>query len=307
MKSYAIDLGGTKIKLAVIIDGKIYAEGTLESEAELGLERKLPEIYRGLMDLDRKTPKISAKGVGIAFPGIIHPEKKKITTLNDKFADASEIDLVKWCQGFFHLPVQIENDANTALLGELHYGIAKGEPDTVLMILGTGVGTAAAMGGELVRGKHFQAGCFGGHFIVNLARKCICGNQGCVEANASTWALPLLIREEKAYPDSRLRGEAVQDFRTLRKYFTLEDPLAIKIAEHCITFWGAGIVNMIHAYDPECVVLSGGVTQFRELTLPIKQWVWEHAWTPWGQVKIRCSQNPQKSVLLGLHYLVEML
>lgn len=307
MKSYAIDLGGTAIKLAVLVNGEILADCKLDSESGKGLSRKLPIISETLINLDKEWDSVPAKGIGIAFAGIVNGKEKKIITSNEKFMDAPQIDLVRWCLESFNLPVKIENDANAALLGELYYGVAKGKTDAALMILGTGVGTAAVMDGELVRGKHFQAGCLGGHFSVDLSGKCNCGNVGCLEANASTWALPFIINREKEYLDSPLRHEKVQDFRILRTYYLRQDPLACKITKKCIAYWGAGIVNMIHAYDPECVVLSGGVLRFTEIIDPIKQWVWDHAWTPWGRVEILCADNPQKSVLLGLHHLVEEL
>lgn len=305
MKSFAIDLGGTTIKLAVIINEDIAAYRSLEAEASQGLGRKLNEITENLLLMDKETKEIQALGLGIAFPGIVSSKEKKIITSNAKYIDASQIDLVQWGQQALGLSIEVDNDANAAMLGELHYGVAKGKKDAVLMILGTGVGTSAVMDGQLVRGRHYQAGCLGGHMVVNMEQACNCGNKGCLEANASTWALPILIEKEKAYRESPLRKEARQDFKVLREHYLNKDKLADKIAKQCASYWGAGIVNMIHAYDPECVILSGGVLQFEELIEPIKQWVWKYAWTPWGKVEILCAGAPQISVLLGLHHMIK--
>jgi len=73
-----------------------------------------------------------------------------------------------------------------ALLGERHAGAAAGCDDVVMVTLGTGVGGAAMIGGRLLRGRHFQAGCLGGHLPVRFdGRRCICGAVGCVETEAS--------------------------------------------------------------------------------------------------------------------------
>ena len=128
--------------------------------------------------------------VGIAYPGLVDPVKQLVISASGKYTDATKFDFSAWSRGRFGCGCILENDANAALMGEIGYGCAAGETDAVLMILGTGVGTAAVMNGELVRGKHFQAGCLGGHFPVGGEEwRCSCGGYGCVEANGSSWAL----------------------------------------------------------------------------------------------------------------------
>lgn len=120
---------------------------------------------------------------GGEFSGIVDAFSGRIfATPKGKYDDACTLDLPAWSQECFGLPLRIENDARMALLGERHASAAQGFDDVVMVTLGTGVGGAAMMQGRLVRGKHFQGGCLGGHLPARFdGRECICGNIGCVE------------------------------------------------------------------------------------------------------------------------------
>ncbi len=103
-----------------------------------------------------------------------------------------------------------------ALLGERHAGAARGCDDVVMITLGTGIGGAAMIEGKLLRGKHAQAGCLGGHLPAKVGgRLCTCGAIGCLEAEASGWSLPLLAREWKGFAASKLATQEHINFRTL--------------------------------------------------------------------------------------------
>ncbi|MCK5701657.1 MAG: ROK family protein, partial [Cyclobacteriaceae bacterium] len=79
-----------------------------------------------------------------------------------------------------------------------------------------------------------------------------------------------------------------------------------EIRNYCIDVWAATVINMIHAYDPELVLLSGGVMKSSEVIIPaIREKVNEHAWTPWGKVKIKKEEHMDDAALLGLAYLLE--
>ena len=308
MKSYAVDLGGTSIKVAIVIDGEIMAQDFINVTSEsLQLDASLQLIETMITKLDKPTSHLKTAGIGIAFAGLVDPVKKQIIVSNGKYPNAERANLEKWAKDTFDLPLVLENDANAALLGEVHYGVAKGCSDVVLMILGTGVGTSAMMNRQLIRGKHYQAGCLGGHFTLNPeGPRCNCGNIGCVEAHASTWALPLRLAELER-KNKCSSGVEITNFKQLKEAYYQKNPLAHQLVEDCVKAWGSGLVSLIHAYDPEVIVLSGGVTYFEELIEPLKNWVHQHAWTPWGRVTIKQSTTPQSSVLCGLHYQIEAL
>lgn len=309
MRSITVDLGGTRTKVGLVENGNVTAAMILDARSDGKLSDSLPGIEEAVDHLIRNNDyKISDfAGIGFAYPGIVNYGKKKIISPSGKYEDGPSLDLEKWCEEKFGIGMVIENDANAALLGEMEYGCARDYESAVLMILGTGVGTAAVIEGKILRGKHHQAGCLGGHFITSVnGNKCTCGGTGCLEANASTWALPGITKKYEGFSRSGLSTEEVINFRNLEKWARKGDALAEEVLEQCILQWSAGIVNLIHAYDPEVVIMSGGVMMGRELILPtvIKK-VREWAWTPWGEVEFVVSENPEQSVLLGLHSLVE--
>lgn len=302
MRSYAIDLGGTAIKLAAIEDGRFLADAQLAVDPRDTTARRMAAVAAVLEGW--RSRGIHADAVGIAFAGITDPVSRRVLSVNGKYLDAAGFDFPAWAaeRG---LRLAMDNDANAALLGELHFGAAQGCGDAAILILGTGIGTAAMMGGQMVRGKHFQAGCLGGHFTVDLqGRPCTCGGHDCAEAYASTWALPGLAREQQDFADSALAGEPVLDFRALTHWARRGDSVAARLLEQCVRVWGAVVKNLVHAYDPEVVVLSGGVLRSADLIVePLRAQVERGAWTPWGTVELRVAAQPERSVLLGVHSL----
>lgn len=291
------------MKMGVVSEGKVVASATIASNSELGLRPLLPKLEQ-VCGAWMQTFPVSA--VGIAFPSLVDVRQKKILGHNNKFADYAEIDLESWVRDRFHLPMAIENDANAAALGEGKYGSAADSGDFVLMILGTGIGTAAVMNGQLIHGKHYQAGNLFGHIPLKVnGRKCAgCPGVGCAEAQASTWALRYMVRESPL--ESPLKTEEKVDFRVLQQHYALGDPLAKAVFDECCAYWANCLITLIHAYDPEVAVLSGGVLNWGpELSERVIRTVQERVWTPWGAVEFRQAKNPEQSVLLGLHALCE--
>lgn len=302
METLTIDLGGTMIKMAVVRDGKIVNRSALPANSQKGLAPRLTEIEKAARKM---IAGYNLSGAGISFPGIVNSSEMRVLASSGKYSDACGVDLAEWCRSSFGLDLVMENDANAALVGEVAYGVAQGYQNAVLMILGTGVGTAAMMNGHLIRGQHFQAGCLGGHFNVPFSRRiCGCGHPGCLEANASGWALPELAYADPEYTQSGLSAEKNLDFVALEKWCARNDALANRLLDNMVEYWGSCIANMILAYDPSAVILSGGVMKFAGLFERIRLTALQKAWTSWGQPDFMLSMTPEDSVLFGLHRLV---
>lgn len=301
MKTIAIDLGGSRVKMGVVDNGKVVRWAMVESNSQAGLKPLLPKIEEVCRQW---VGEYSIQGLGIAFPSLVDVDRKKILGHNGKFPDYAQVDLEQWAWERFQLPMVIENDANAAALGEGAFGSAAGVENFVLMTLGTGIGTAAVMNGRLVRGKHYQAGNMFGHLPLKVdGRKYAgCPGVGCAEAQASTWALPLMVAESDL--DSPLKAEKQVDFKVLKTYVDLGDTLAVSLFEECCAYWANCLISMVYAYDPELIVLSGGVMNWGpQLTDRLVHTVEERVWTPWGKLQFRLAKNPEHSVLLGLHAL----
>lgn len=306
--SIAIDLGGTIIKIGLLKNGKLIDRAEIQAQSASGLKALLPDLEKAI-NLILQANHVSENevlGIGFSFAGLVDSSKNRILSTNQKYDDGPETDLVGWAFGKWNWPLFAENDARMALLGEWQFGAGKDSRDLVMVTLGTGIGSAVLVDGQLLKGKHFQAGNLGGHFVVNhKGSVCTCGNIGCVEAEASTWRLPSLLKEHPGFSESSVKNEEVLDFKALFQYAENNDQVAKEVLEHCLSVWAAGIITMIHAFDPELVILSGGIMKSSSVILPVLQEkVNRLAWTPWGKVKLVEARFPDSAALYGGDYLV---
>jgi glucokinase len=301
----ACDVGGTRIKLGLARNGRVLAQREIDADAHLGLAWALERIVSAARPLHEKIglkPDALA-GFGLSFPGIIEPHTGKIlSTPSGKFDDSKTLNVPKLVKRLFGLDTRICNDANAALMGEWRFGAACGCRSAVMMTLGTGIGTSAIIQGIPLRGQHGQAGCLGGHFTLNLGgHPCPCGNVGCAESEASTWALPALVREHLPFKDSQLARVKKLDYAAVFRAAGQGDVLAVELRDRSIRAWSAALVNLIHAYDPECAVIGGGIMRSGTIILPkMRRHVARYAWTPWGKVKIKAAALGNDAGLLGV-------
>ncbi|MEP7107013.1 MAG: ROK family protein [Ferruginibacter sp.] len=304
----AIDLGGTIIKIGLLKNGHLIERAELKAIVSSGLKPQLAPIEKSVNQLLTNSSLGTADlmGIGFSFAGLVNSSINKIISTNQKYDDGPEIDLVGWAREKWNSPLFAENDARMALLGEWKRGAGKICNDLVMVTLGTGIGSAVLIDGQLLKGKHFQAGNLGGHFTINYqGSTCTCGNIGCVESEASTWRLPSLIKEHPGFNNSSLSREPLLDFNALFLNAKNDDVLAKEILAHCLSVWSAGIISMIHAYDPELVILSGGIMKSASMFLPaLQENVYQRAWTPWGKVKLVAANYPDDAALYGADYLV---
>jgi glucokinase len=304
----AIDLGGTIIKIGLLQKGRLVDRTALPAISSAGLQLQLPLLEEKINALLLKNQLSSAgiSGIGFSFAGLVDSTDNKIISTNQKYDDGPDTDLVEWALKNWDCPLFLENDARMALLGEWQHGVGKNCNDILMVTIGTGIGSAVLINGNLLKGKHFQAGNLGGHFTVNHhGIKCTCGNIGCVEAEASTWRLPGLIKEHPGYRNSALQKENTLDFNTLFQHVAGNDSLAKEILDRCLAVWSAGIISMIHAFDPEMVILSGGIMKSASIIIPaLQQKTDDYGWTPWGKVKLAAAAYPDSAALYGADYLV---
>lgn len=304
----AIDLGGTIVKIGLLSEGRLVDRKEIIAQSASGLKSQLPELEKTIDQMVQSNllQKKDVLGIGFSFAGLVDSSKNRILSTNQKYDDGPETDLVAWAKDKWNWPLFALNDARMALLGEWQHGAGKACSDLVMVTLGTGIGMATLIGGELLIGKHFQAGNLGGHFTVNhRGTVCTCGNVGCVEAEASTWRLPWLLKEHPYFSESSIANEEVLDFKALFCHAGNNDRVAKEVLDHCLSVWAAGIITMIHAYDPEQIILSGGIMKSSGIILPaLQEKVNQLAWTPWGKVKLVEAQFPDSAALYGADYLV---
>ncbi len=304
----SIDIGGTFVKIGLVKDAKIVVKTSIESHPEEKFQQTMKAIEKEINELliEYSFSQDDIEGVGVGFPGLVDSIAMKVLSTNKKYDDAVDFDFEKWGKNKFDVPLFLENDARIALLGEWQYGAGKGIDNIVMITLGTGVGSATIINGKLLIGKHFQAGNLGGHSTIKInGATCTCGNLGCVEAEASTWRVAELLKADSRYAESMIEGETL-DFKSVFKFAEKGGELSLEVRNQCLEVWAAGIINQIHAFDPELVIIGGGIMKSADVIIPfIKNKVKKHAWTPWGEVQIIQSKIPNRSALLGGYYLVK--
>lgn len=302
MVELAIDLGGTAVKLGVFGSGR----GVETTEFPVGDGFDLDRVA---VAADALLAGRRAKAVAIAVPGIVDPAGRSLLVAHGKYIGLRGVDLGEWSRFVFGVEAAVENDARAALLGELAAGSAAGERDAVLITLGTGIGTAAVIDGHVLRGAHGHAGVLSGHVTVDLdGPRCPCGNLGCAEALASTWALDRDLRGDSidgphvaVGPELRRRVAESSTLGIRDLIETRQEPESAAILDRYLRIWGAVIVAQCHAFDPSTVVVTGGVMRARDVVLPaLAEYVHGHLWSSSFRPRFVTPDEPELSVLRGL-------
>lgn len=305
MLQAALDLGGTRIKFGLISNRQCVVTSSLAIPSSERFATVLPLIEAEIYRMMRESGFTELDGIGMAFPTIVDSDRMRLLYQYVKYTDANDLDLTTWAKARWNATLVMENDARAALVGEWQFGAGQGVDNLVMVTLGTGVGSAALVNGRLLKGSHYLAGNLGGHQTIRFdGKRCNCGNVGCLESEASSWALPEMIKQHVLYPESLFAQGERSDFEAVFRLATAGDSLAISIRDHCLEVWAAGILNLVYAYDPDRIVIGGGVMHSAELILPfIQQKIAQAAWLPANAIQVVAAQQPDWAGVLGMGYL----
>jgi glucokinase len=267
----AADFGGTTIKLGLVRGGRIIARSRLDACADRPMPERLEAVaaeWEALLKANDLTLQDCA-GVALALPFLADPKRPRVLGEFGKFPGAIDVDFEVWSRGRFGLPVALENDLRVALLGEWAEGAARGKNDVVMLALGTGIGCAVISSGRLFRGANNRAGTILGHSTIALEDPAgRCGNFGCAEDLASTATLADRARARDDFAGSALAGAEKIDYEAIFTLAARGDACSEALLQHSLKVWAVVLQNAVLAYDPELVVLGGGVLRSRDIILP---------------------------------------
>lgn len=301
-----IDLGGTFIKGGIVDDeGNIVTRDKIPTEREKGAEGVVANIVKLCRLLLDKVNMITSDmvGVGMGVPGMIDSECGEVVYSNN--LGWEHFSISKEVESELGLPVKIANDANVAALGEAKFGCGKGCDTSVMITLGTGVGSGIVIDGKLFEGNRSAGAEIGHSVIVAGGESCTCGRRGCFEAYASATAL---IRDTKrameAHPESKMWEIGSTDAVTGKTAFDYKDTDAVAnlVVESYIEKLGVGITNIANEFRPELIMLGGGVcSEGERLTAPLQKLLDRDifAGEKGPQVKITTAQLQNDAGLLG--------
>jgi len=207
------------------------------------------------------------------------------------------------------LPLVLENDLRMALLGECADGVAQGRTEVLMLAFGTGIGCAVLSGGRLLRGANNRAATLLGHSSIAWdGPPARCGNVGCAEDLASTATLAQLARAHPAYGGSQLAGASKIDFETVFALAAENDLCAQALLQQSLRAWAVLVQNAVLAYDPEIVVLGGGVLRAHAIILPaIRAHLRRHLPGPPLDIPLVTSALGDDAALLGCAVLARQL
>ena len=289
-----VDLGGTNIVAgAMTVDGtrhlNIRSIPTNASLGDEGVADRMVTLVEGvILDTMRETgvQRSDFVGVGVGAPGPLDREKGIVLVapnlgwqnfpLRDRMHDR------------LALPTTLDNDANCATFGEWWQGAARGGRNVVGLTIGTGIGGGLILNGVLYHGASDMAGEIG-HTTIDLnGRHCKCGNYGCLEAYASasaiaTRAREVLVREEGESVIPAMVHGRFDDITAQTVYDAAKagDSVANEIVRDTARYLGAGVANLLNIFNPDTVVIAGGVTAAGDaLFVPLRAEVRRRAFGP---------------------------
>ena len=264
-----LDIGGTKIAGGVVADSGRILDRTRVPTPPDDQAATLAALLAVVDELRARDPGVEAIGLGAAglveWPGG-HARWAPHNTYR-------RMELRRLLHERTGLPTIVDNDANAAAWAEAHFGAGAGGGDLVLLSVGTGIGGGLVLDGRLYHGEHGFAGELGHLIVAPDGDRCACGNVGCLEAMASGSALGRLGREAAAGdPAGRLAtlaalGEGPVTGEVVFAAASEGDKVALALFERVGHWLGVGIASLVTIFDPDLVVVGGGVAATGELLL----------------------------------------
>jgi len=268
----ALDIGGTGIKSAVVAD---QVEILFLKQQDTRPERKTEEIINDINNLieeritDAQTAGFTIRGVGIVTPG--YADNNGCVRFIPSIPGLADYPIKEHLTINGRFPILFENDGNASAFGEYIFGQKKQSAHLIVLTIGTGMGSGAIVNGHIYRGKNNISGELG-HITLNPdGPVCLCGKHGCLESYFSAFAL---VRSAKktlsegvisslgTYPIDDITPETIA-FEAVHG-----DRTALYIYESAAKWLGVGIAVLINTFNPEKVILAGGLLKASDLFFP---------------------------------------
>ena len=271
MSLLGIDLGGTKLAMTVFdLEGVALDKQYIPLDGRKGKEvgTLITNSINALIGTDQFI-NAPIRSIGISVPGISRSKTGTVWAPNipgwDDYPLLSEVQAVTES-----IPITIDSDRACSILGEVWQGNAKGCQDAVFLAVGTGIGAGIISNGVVLRGAHDISGAVG-WMALSKPFADEYTNYGCFEYHASGNGIARIgqrmLQEEKSYAGS-LRDKPMEEITShdLFNAYAMYDPVATKVFQICVEYWGMAIANLVSIFNPEKIILGGGVfgpaTQF---------------------------------------------
>jgi len=305
----AVDLGGTKIITAIISNsGQVVSEDRCQTLADEGVSPVIERLFAAIDSLLNRNNMEPSQlgGISLAAAGAIDSDRGVIT-LSPNLPGWRDVPLGDMVRERYRVDAFLVNDASAAALGEHRFGAGRGVSNLILLTLGTGIGGGIIINGEMYLGACGSAAEIG-HMVIDVnGPECGCGNRGCLETLASGTAVARdavrrINQGEKSSLVAMVGGK-IEDI-TAEKVGTAArkgDSLALDVLSRAGTYLGVGLANLVNIFNPEMIVLGGGMAELGGLFIdPARRLVVERAFPiSAGAVRIVTAQLGNEAGVYG--------
>lgn len=292
MRIMAFDIGGTFIKSSLFTNNK-----------ELIHFKENPYILQGkdgvLQILHREIQSNKCDAIGISTTGLVDTKTGTITYGNDAIPNYTGTKLKEMLEKKYNIPVYVLNDVNAAALGEGNFGAAKNYNNYVCLTYGTGVGGAIVINNQIYEGNNGYAGEIGHIPIHPDGVKCVCGLKGCYNEYASSRGL---VNSCMLYDKKLNNGKKIFD------EFHKGNTIIKNKLDNWINEIIYGLVIVVHVFDPQIIVLGGGIMQQKYIINQIKIKIKDKILPSYNKIIITNAKLDNKAGLMGaVYYVMENL
>ncbi len=291
MKILAFDIGGTEIKYAFCDENfNLTEKKSIPTNAHEGGKKiieRIVDIIKNCDGIDR---------VGISTAGQVDSVKGEIIYATDSIPGYTGTKIKEIIEAETGIPTAVENDVNSAAIGEAVFGAAKGYESFICLTYGTGIGGAIFLDGKLFTGNSFSAGEFG-HVVTHAGGKsCTCGGCGCYEAYASARALSDEVSEKLG---KMMNGKEI--------FKNFENPEIRKIIDEWIDEIVVGLKGLVYIFNPSLIVAGGGIMNEQYITDEINKRLQSELMASFRKVEVTKAQMGNDANKLGAAYLASQI
>ena len=291
VKAIGIDIGGTKTAVAAVDEtGGIRAIAQFATRSERGFEEGFCELAAVIREVANQAswPLKSIEGIGIGCAGPVNSQRG---TIHNPYTlpGWENACIVSRLQEIFRIPACLENDADAAAAGEFHFGAGQGCSPIVMITIGTGIGGAVLVNGEIYRGVHGEHP-EAGHVPVDIGGpECYCGTRGCWESLASGMAIAA-AGKPLGYADSRAVFDAAA-----------RDARAEAIVQRAADATARGTWSLLHTFLPQRLILGGGIgtEHFERFASVMRQQIARATQIPKNRVEVVRAQLGNDAGVIG--------
>ncbi|WP_294950605.1 ROK family protein [uncultured Eubacterium sp.] len=245
MRILCFDIGGTFIKYGLCDENfNLLEKDKIPTLAENGGQSIIERVIDIIEQYD------SIDRVAVSTAGQVDSENGIVVYSTDNIPYYTGMRVKSLIENKTGIPTFVENDVNSAALGEAHFGAAKGVSDFICLTLGTGIGGAIFLNNKLYKGSASSAGELGHMIIHSGGKQCTCGGEGCYECYASASALIKAV--------NKVSPVELNAFQIFEKE-NIEKPEIRSEIDKWIDEIIVGLVNIIYIFNPSMIVLGGGI------------------------------------------------